>query len=100
MGEFPNCGYKRMNGLLLDAGHRIQENRIRECTRRVNPEGVLLRALELRTVRRRRYQVRGPIALWHIDGNRKLIRYIELSITAKALCTYQCYDWGEGVGGG
>ena len=54
MRELPNCGYKRMNGLLLDAGHRIQQNRIRECMRRVNPEGVLLRALELRTVCRRR----------------------------------------------
>ncbi len=74
--EFPNCGYKRMTGLLLNAGHRIQQIRIRECMRRVNPEGVLLRALELRTVRRRRYQVRGPLALWHIDGNHKLIRYI------------------------
>ena len=54
MRELPNCGYKRMNGLLLDAGHRIQQNCIRECMRRVNPEGVLLRALELRTVCRRR----------------------------------------------
>ena len=43
--------------------------------RRVNPDGVLLRALELRAVRRRRYQVRGPLSLWHIDGNHKLIRY-------------------------
>ena len=85
MREFPNCGYKRMSGLLLDAGHRIQQNRIRECMRRVNPEGVLLRALELRTVCRRRYQVRGPLALWHIDGNHKLIRYIKLPFSANAL---------------
>ena len=74
MREFPNCGYKRMTGLLLNAGHRIQQTRIRERMRRVNPEGVLLRALELRTVRRRRYQVRGPLALWHIDRHHKLIR--------------------------
>ena len=64
MREFPNCVYKRMTGLLFNAGHRIQQNRIRECMRRVNPEGVRLRALELRTVQRRRYQVRGPLALW------------------------------------
>ena len=43
--------------------------------RRVNPEGVLLRALELNVVRRRSYQVQGPLSLWHIDGNHKLIRY-------------------------
>ena len=75
MREFPNSGYKRMTGLLHNAGYRIQQNRIRESMRRVNPDGVLLRALELRAVRRRRYQVPGPLALWHIDGNHKLIRY-------------------------
>ena len=69
MREFPNSGYKRMTGLLHNAGYRIQQNRIRESMRRVNPDGVLLRALELRAVRRRRYQVPGPLALWDIDGN-------------------------------
>ncbi|CAH3159093.1 unnamed protein product [Porites lobata] len=75
MREFPNCGYKRITGLLLNLGHRILQNRIRECMRRVNPEGVLLRVLELRTVCQRRYQVSGSLALWHIDGNHKLIRW-------------------------
>lgn len=75
MREFPNSGYKRMTGFLHNAGYRIQQIRIRESMRRVNPDGVLLRALELRTIRRRRYQVSGPLALWHIDGNHKLIRY-------------------------
>ena len=74
MREFPNCGYKRMTGLLLNSGRRIQQKRTRECMRRVNPEGVLLRVLELRTVRRRRYQVSGPLSLWHIGGHHKLIR--------------------------
>ena len=74
MREFPNSGYKRITGLLQNGGYRIQQNRIRESMRRVNPDGVLLRALELRAIRRRRYQVSGPLALWHIDGNHKLIR--------------------------
>ena len=74
MIQFPNCGYKRMTGLLLDAGHRIQQRRIRDCMRRVNPEGVFLRALELQATCRRKYQVSGPLALWHVDGNHKLIR--------------------------
>ena len=74
MREFPNCGQKRITGLLLNSGHRILQNRIRECMRRVNPESVLLRVLELRTVCQRRYQVSGSLALWHIDGNHKLIR--------------------------
>lgn len=77
--EFPNCGYRRMTGLLLSRGHRVQQHRIRESMRRVDPRGVLLRAIEIRTIRRRKYQVPGPLALWHIDGNHKLIRYITLN---------------------
>ena len=33
--------------------------------RQVNPEGVLLRALELRLIQRRSYYVQGPLSLWH-----------------------------------
>ncbi|XP_028407186.1 uncharacterized protein LOC114529573 [Dendronephthya gigantea] len=73
--DFPNSGYRRMTGFLLSAGHRVQQHRVRESMRRVDPIGVFLRALEIRTVRRRRYQVPGPLALWHIDGNHKLIRW-------------------------
>ena len=74
IADFPNVGCKRMSGLLLGRGLRIQQSRIRECMRRVNPEGVLLRALELRLIQRRSYYVQGPLSLWHIDGNHKLIR--------------------------
>lgn len=72
--DFPNCGYKRMTGFLLSRGLRIQQTRIRESMRRVDPEGVLLRALQLNTVNRREYSVYSPLALWHIDTNHKLIR--------------------------
>lgn len=75
LNDFPNSGYRRMTGFLLTAGHRVQQQRARESMRRVDPNGVFLRAIEIRTVRRRRYQVSGPLALWHIDGNHKLIRY-------------------------
>ena len=74
LNNFPNSGYRRMTGFLLSAGHRVQQLRVRESMRRVDPNGVFLRAIEIRTVRRRRYQVSGPLALWHIDGNHKLIR--------------------------
>ncbi|RMX42821.1 hypothetical protein pdam_00025611 [Pocillopora damicornis] len=36
--------------------------------------------LELNVVRRRSYQVQGPLSLWHIDGNHKLIRYAEYQL--------------------
>ena len=74
--NFPNTGYKRMTGFLLSRNVRIQQQRIREAMRRVNPGGTLLRALELNIVQRRKYQVRSPLALWHIDGNHKLVRYV------------------------
>ena len=73
--EFPNIGYKRMSGLLLARGLRIQQNRIREIMRRVDPHGTLFRALSLRAVHRRRYHVPSPQSLWHVDGNHKLIRW-------------------------
>ena len=44
MREFPNIEYLRMTGLLQSGGYRIQQNRVRESMRRVNPDGVLLRA--------------------------------------------------------
>ena len=76
--DFPNSGYKKMKGFLLSRGHRIQENKIRESMRRVDPEGVLLRTLQSRPVLRRAYQVAGPLSLWHIDGNHKLIGYFHI----------------------
>lgn len=72
--EFPNIGYKRMSGLLLARGLRIQQDRIREMMRRVDPQGTLFRALSLRAVHRRRYHVPSAQSLWHVDGNHKLIR--------------------------
>ena len=72
--EFPNVGYKRMSGLLLARGLRIQQERIRETMRRVDPQGTLFRPLSLRAVHRRRYHLPSAQSLWHVDGNHKLIR--------------------------
>lgn len=64
-----------MLGFLATRGLRVQERRVRESMHRVYPEGVLLRTLELRTTHRRGYNVYSPRALYHIDGNHKLIRW-------------------------
>lgn len=37
--NFPNCGYKSMRGHLLCKGLKVQEERIREAMRIVDPEG-------------------------------------------------------------
>ena len=70
--QYPNCGYRLMKGHLAAMGHRIQESRIRDALRRVDPLGVMSRWI--RAIHRRTYTVAGPNALWHIDGNHKLIR--------------------------
>lgn len=74
LNEFPNCGYRRMAGFLKSKGLRLQQTRIRHSVRRVDPDGVLLRSLEINVVTRRTYNVIAPMALWHIDGYHKLIR--------------------------
>ena len=73
--NFPETGYKRMTGFLKTRGIIVQQDRIREAMRRVNPEGTMMRALRLHVTHRRSYEVPCPLALWHIDGNHKLIRY-------------------------
>lgn len=72
--QFPNSGYKSMRGHLLSQGFKIQESRIRESMRRADPEGTVVRALQIRITHRRSYNVRAPLALWHMDGNHKLRR--------------------------
>ena len=74
--SFPSFGYRRMTGALLSRGIKVQQTRVRESMRRVHPDGVLFRALTINTVNRRKYSVSSPLALWHVDGNHKLIRYL------------------------
>ena len=69
---FPNCGYRMMDGHLRQRGVRVSQARVRNAMHRVDPEGVVLRWRE--TIQRRKYRVSSPLALWHIDGNHKLIR--------------------------
>lgn len=91
IGNFPNCGYRRMNGLLLASSIKVGEKRIRESMRRVDPNGVLLRALQISVTNRRQYKVPGILALWHIDGHHKLIRYAKSQ--NKILVEYDCSNF-------
>ena len=75
---FPNTGYKRMTGHLRSRGIRIQQSKIQDSMRRVDPQGILIHALEMNIINRRVYSVPSPLALWHIGGNHKLIRYQNL----------------------
>lgn len=73
--DFPNCGIRRMKGFLCARGIYLQWERIRSALWRIDPNGILLRSIQLNIVHRRQYYVPGPLALWHLDGNHKLIRW-------------------------
>ncbi len=70
--QYPTCGYRMMDGLLRQRGIRLQQLRVRESMQRTDPNGVVIRLADL--IQRRKYHVHGPLSLWHIDGNHKLIR--------------------------
>lgn len=71
--EFSNAGYRRIDGQLRQRGILVQQHRLRESVQRVDSDGVALRWFD--AIKRRTYSVPGPLCLWHIDGNHKLIRY-------------------------
>jgi len=67
-----NSGERMITGALIAKGVFVQRNRIRESIKRVNPNPV---NLNKRKIYRRKYSVPYPNALWHQDGNHKLIRW-------------------------
>lgn len=71
--EYPSCGYRMIMGLLRNRGIRVQQMRVRKSVQRVDPCGAIVRWFD--TIHRRAYHVLGPLSLWHLDGNHKLIRY-------------------------
>ena len=73
--QFPNSGIRNTKGHLLSKGIGATWDEVRCSLWRVDPEGILNRAIARRVIQRRVYWVPGPLALWHIDGNHKLIRW-------------------------
>ena len=72
--EHPGIGIRILKGFLLSKGFRVQRERIRRSLLRIDPIGIVQRWKS--TVKRRQYNVKHPLSLWHIDGNHKLIRYL------------------------
>ena len=67
-----NIGIWLTKGFLAAKGHRVQLHRIRAALMRTYPIGLVERHTS--AIVRRKYQVHGPLSLWHIDSNHKLIR--------------------------
>ena len=82
---FPCSGYRLMTVYLRARGITVQQYRIRESMQRCDPEGVAQRWLQA-VHPRCTYSVYGPQALWHIDGNHKLIRFACV-VTNRAVIT-------------
>ncbi|KAK7445427.1 hypothetical protein VKT23_014844 [Stygiomarasmius scandens] len=62
-------GVAMMSGMLRRLGHVVQDNRIQESLRRIDPYH---RAFSRIRIRRRGYSVPGPNSLWHHDGQHAL----------------------------
>ncbi|KAI7810971.1 hypothetical protein IRJ41_008787 [Triplophysa rosa] len=73
--EMPSAGYRMVKGRLQSMGIHIQWRRVAASLHEVDSIGVLSRMYGLGCVVRRTYSVRGPLSLWHVDTNHKLIRY-------------------------
>jgi len=69
--EFPNAGYQRIYSQLKSRSVKVTQARVRETIHRTDPEGIAMRWLSITP--RAAYSVRGPLSLWHIDGNHTLI---------------------------
>lgn len=69
----PDSGIRYIIGFLRRHGIRVQHSRVVQSLRRVDRLGQVLR--DRRIKRRRKYYVKRPNALWHMDGHHKLIRW-------------------------
>ncbi|CAB3995642.1 uncharacterized protein LOC110052565 [Paramuricea clavata] len=74
--EHPDIGIRMLKGYLRSKGMRVQRHRIRSALLRTDPIGLLGRWQK--AIKRRCYNVKFALSLWHIDGNHKLIRYFYL----------------------
>ena len=70
--EMPHVGQSMLRGLLNARGIHVSVVRLRDCLSEMDPVSGALRWAS--PIKRRVYSVPHPNALWHVDGNHKLIR--------------------------
>ena len=71
--QHPYDGERLMAGHLARYGVRVTRARLRSSIHRVDPINTVIRRSV--TIRRRSYHTSGPNAVWHIDGNHKMIQW-------------------------
>ncbi|KAL7369439.1 hypothetical protein ABVT39_015229 [Epinephelus coioides] len=84
----PNTGYKLMRGHLNARGVRVPISRLQESLRRVDAEGVYMRRLRLRVLRRRqwRFVVHGGV-----DGFSRLVVYLTVAGNNRASTVFRSF---------
>ncbi len=68
----PEAGKNMVKGALQGRGIHVSFSRVQDSMSGVDPVATALRWAT--PISRRTYSVSGPNALWHIDGNHKLVR--------------------------
>ncbi|XP_046448542.1 uncharacterized protein LOC124197236 isoform X2 [Daphnia pulex] len=69
---FPNSGFKNFIGQYNSRGPKVSRERLRESFCRVKEFRM---DPPRRTIKRRVYNVKGPLSLWHVDSHHKLSRW-------------------------
>ena len=71
--NFPNDGEVMLQAHLLRLGYKVTRASLRTSIHRVDHENALMSRSHV--IKRRTYSVLHPNAIWHIDGNHKLIHF-------------------------
>ena len=69
----PDSGIRYLIGFLRYHGLRVQRKRVIHSVKRVDSVGRALRVRKI--IKRRKYSVRRPNSVWHLDGHHKLIMW-------------------------
>ncbi|KAL6455280.1 hypothetical protein MHYP_G00362750 [Metynnis hypsauchen] len=90
--EMPAAGYRTVKGRLRSLGIHVQWRRVAASMHRVDSMGFVSRLAGLGCILRRTYSVRGPLSLWHVDTNHRLIRIERLWRDVKTCVTSKYYN--------
>ena len=74
LSEFPNSGIRIMKGHLLSRNIKVSDELVRNALWIVNLKVMLSRSFHCTMIHPCTYSVKSTSALWHIDGNHRLIR--------------------------
>ena len=75
LSRFPNLGIRRMKGHFKTKNVNVTWGCVRSSLWRIYPIGIFSRLTQATLIIRRKYCVPGSLALLHVDGNHKLIRW-------------------------